>query len=407
MDLLSPSLAFAFRALRHPAFRRYWLGWAISVLGSWMQTLAQGWLVFRLTNSPQVLGLLTALRFGPTLLGLPLAGVLTDYVSRKRLLVMTQAASIMQASVLAVLTLSGQVRVWHVLLLALVQGCIDTVDMPSRQSFQAELVPVADLQSAISLNSAVFNAGRLVGPALAGLVVAEVGEGWCFALNAVSFVPFLLAVLTASGSASPRPGSLDVRRHLAGGMVFAWNCKPIRPLLTGVFVTAAFGLSYSTLLPAFAGVVLRSDARGYGLLLAASGLGAVVGSLGAATRTSRGWQVVGRFQLLLGLALTLLALAGNLWLAAAALVLSGFSIAGQLATTNGYIQIHSPDHLRARLVSLYIWVFSGSTPLGGLVAGFLAEQFGLATAIAAGGGACVAAALSQGGWVRSTGQPER
>lgn len=391
---MKASWSSAFRALRHPPFRRYWVGWAISVLGSWMQTLAQGWLVFRLTSSAQALGILSALRFGPSLFGLPFAGVLTDYFPRRRLLIFTQSAGIVQAGLLAFLTLSGHVHVWHVFVLAFVQGLIDTVDMPSRQSFQVELVPVSDLQSAVSLNSTVFNAGRLVGPALAGLVVAEAGEGWCFALNAASFVPFLWAVISVEERAPAAVGRLAVIPQLLEGLRFAWEHSKVRRLLLSVLVTAVFGLSYSTLLPAVASSVLGTDARGYGLLLAASGLGAMVGSLGVAAAGRRRGTVF-RSQLLLGFSLAVLALSKSLPLASVALVVAGLSVAAQLATTNGYIQTNSPDHLRARLISLYIWVFSGGAPLGGLLAGFLAERFGVPAAIGLGAGFCVAAALLQ------------
>lgn len=390
----APSWRSAFRALQHRAFRRYWVGWAISVLGSWMQTVAQGWLVFRLTNSAQALGILTALRFGPSLFGLPLAGVLTDYVPRRKLLILTQTGGILQAALLACLTLAGTVQVWHVFALALFQGLVDTVDMPARQSFQVELVPVADLQSAVSLNSTVFNAGRLLGPALAGVVVAEVGEGWCFALNAVSFAPFLLAVLAVEEAPRTTADRLQVVAQLVEGVRFAWGEARIRRLLLAVLVTAVFGLSYSTLLPAFAGKVLGSDARGYGVLLAASGLGAMVGSLSVAAMGRRRGTVV-RAQLVLGLALTVLAGSRNLALASAALVAAGMAVAAQLATTNGYIQENSPDHLRARLISLYIWVFSGGAPVGGLIAGFVAEHWGLPAAMALGGALCGGTALAQ------------
>ncbi|MGC8915600.1 MAG: MFS transporter [Thermoanaerobaculum sp.] len=382
----------AFRALRHPYFRRYWVGWAISVLGSWMQTLAQGWLVFRLSHSPQALGFLTALRFGPSLVGLPFAGVLTDYFPRRRLLMVTQSASILQATVLAVLTLTGAVQIWHVFVLALVQGLIDAVDMPSRQSFQVELVPVADLQSAVSLNSTVFNAGRLVGPALAGLVVAEFGEGWCFALNAASFLPFLAAVVAVPEPERSSGGKLEFVPQLVEGVRFAWQHGKIRRLLVAVFVTAVFGLSYSTLLPAFASKILGADAKGYGLLLAASGLGAMVGSLSVAAFERRRGTVV-RAQMLLAVALGVLAASKALALAAAALVVAGLAVAAQLATTNGYIQTSAPDHLRARLISLYIWLFSGGTPLGGLVAGFVAERWGIASALGLGALLSAGAAL--------------
>lgn len=388
------ALPHAFRALRYPAFRRYWAGWAISVLGSWMQTVAQGWLVYRLTNSAQALGLLTALRFGPTLVALPFAGVLTDYVSRRRLLALTQSVSILQATLLAWLTLSGNVLLAHVLLLALVQGFVDTLDMPARQSFQVELVPVADLQSAISLNSAVFNGGRLVGPAIAGVLVARYGEGWCFLINALSFFPFLFAVLSVRGQTSVSRAPFALWPQLIEGVRFAWNDRRIRSLLVAVFLTATFGLAYSTLLPALAKTRLGADARGYGLLLAASGLGAMVGSLWvAARRDERGsGRRVFLALCLLGLSLMSLAWTRFLWAACLSLVVAGWAVASQLATTNGTVQTRSPAELRARLISLYIWVFSGGTPLGGLWAGFLAQKLGTATALLFGGAVCLAGA---------------
>ncbi|MGQ9752335.1 MAG: MFS transporter [Thermoanaerobaculaceae bacterium] len=380
---------YAFRALRCKHFRRYWLGWSISVLGSWMQTLAQGWLLYRITGSPQALGYLTALRFGPALLGLPFAGVLTDFFPRRRLLLFTQTASIAQATVLAWLTLAREVTVWHILLLALFQGVVDALDMPARQSFQAELVPVEDLQSAVSLNSSVFNVGRSLGPALAGLVVARYGEGWCFALNAASFVPFLLALLSVPESAKADLGQLQVFPQLFQGFRFALGDSKIRWLLAAVFVTAVFGLAYVTLLPAYAKAVLNLDARGYGLLLTASGLGATVGSLSVAARGGSRGTGVFFSQALLGTALVGLMWAETLALAAGALLVAGWAVAAQLATTNGYIQTHSPPPLRARLLSIYIWLFSGGTPLGGLWAGWLAQRLGTSQALGIGGGLCL------------------
>jgi len=390
------SFGRAFRALRYPAFRRYWVGWAISVLGSWMQTLAQGWLVYRLSQSPQALGILTALRFGPSLLGLPVAGVLADYFPKRKLLLCTQTGSILKAYCLAFLTLTGQVSVLQIYCFALIQGVLDTVDMPARQSFQVELVPVEDLQSAISLNSTVFNAGRLVGPAVAGVVVTAYGEGFCFALNAASFVPFLWAVLSVKERGPSPAGRLAFWPQLAEGLGYAWRERRIRGLLAAVFVTAVFGLAYSTLLPAFAKTVLGSDARGYGLLLSASGFGAMLGSLSVAVqkthRGSRG-RVFGA-QTVLGLALLALAGARTLPVGCLALAVAGWAVAAQLATTNGTIQVTAPPALRARLISLYIWFFSGGTPLGGLIAGAFAQKFSTPLAVAMGGAACLFSATA-------------
>jgi MFS family permease len=386
------------RALRHRDFRVYWFGQAVSVTGLWMQTMALSWLVYRLTDSPLYLGLLAVARFGPSLLLSPVAGVVADRLPRRDLVVATQAAGLVQAATLAVLTLSGLVAVWHLLSLAAFQGVIDTLDLPARQTLQVDLVGLDDLQSAVSLNSTAFNGARMVGPAIAGVLVAAWGEGVCFAVNAASYAAVLAALL-----AIRLPRAAPARHEpfvaaLRGGLRFAWRTPAVRTALGAVAVTSVVGLSFSTLLPVFARDVLHGGARGYGLLLAGAGLGAVIGALGAATRRGGGSHlVVLAAQGALGAGLIALAASRTLPVAAACLVAVGLAVAIQLATTNALLQTSSPPELRGRVMSLYMWMFVGASPLGGLAAGWLAERVGAPATAALAGAGCVFSALLTAG----------
>jgi MFS family permease len=388
-------LGHAFRALRHPQFRLFWIGQGVSVMGTWMQTMAQGWLVYRLTSSPLMLGLLTAARFGPALFAAPIAGVLTDRYERRRVVLATQAASLVHATLLAALTLSGVVQVWHVLAIAFLQGVVDTLDMPARQTLQVELVGIEDLQSAVSLNSSVFNVGRMTGPALAGVIVAAAGEGYCFAFNALSYLAVLLALSRIRPTTVPPASRRSVRDELLEGVRYAWRQREVRTILIGIAITSGIGLSYSTLLPVFARDVLAAGPRGYGLLLGGAGVGAVVGAMAVAVRRGpRGATlIVGLGQGCLGLGLIALGLTRNLWVATAWMTALGLAVSVQLSTTNGFLQVTAPAALRGRVVSLYTWLFAGLSPVGGLGAGWVAEYLGAPWTAVAAGVLCLLAAL--------------
>ncbi|MGD1147184.1 MAG: MFS transporter [Thermoanaerobaculaceae bacterium] len=398
MGQLASRMSHAFRALRHRHFRVFWIGQWLSVNGTWMQTTAQAWLVYRLTNSPLMLGFLSVVRFGPALVGAPFAGVLTDRLPRRLVVLATQSISLVQASLLATLTLTGVVRVWHVLVLAFFQGVVDTLDSPARQTLQVDIVGVEDLQSAVSLNSSAFNAARMVGPALAGVLVAVWGEGVCFAVNAVSYLAVLVALLTIRIPASPRPAKGSLRAELVEGLSYAWRNRQVRMMLAAIAVTSGFGLSYSTLLPVFARDVLHGGVRGFGLLMSSGGLGAVFGALGTAAR--RGGRhtsvIMAAGQGALGIGL--MALAGTRWLPLASvwMVMIGLGVAIQLSTTNGFLQTTAPPHMRGRVVSLYIWLFSGLSPIGGFAAGWVAEHVGAPWTAAGAGFACLASAALMG-----------
>lgn len=382
-----------FRALRHVDFRVYWIGQWVSVLGTWMHMTALSWLLYRLTSSPTALGLLTVARFGPSLLGSPIAGVMVDRFPRRRLVLLTQTASLVQASVLAALTLSGAVRVWQILILALVQGLVDTLDMPARQTLQVDLVGVADLQSAVSLNSSAFNVSRMVGPVVAGALTVAYGEGVCFAVNAVSYLAVLVALLLVRPQEQTPPGRRSLGRELAEGLRFVWQDRRVRCLLAAMAVTSGVGLSYMTVLPVLARDVLAAGARGYGVLLAGAGLGAVVGALAAATRPASFPAM--RVNLLgltgVGVGLVALGLCRSLAGAVALMSVLGCAVAIQMSTTNGFLQTTAPPALRGRVVAIYTWLFAGLSPLGGMAAGVAAEGCGVtATAVGAGVLCCLA-----------------
>jgi MFS family permease len=382
--------------MRHRHFRVYWAGQAVSVTGGWMQTLAQGWLLYRLTDSPLALGLLSAARFGPSLLGALVAGVVTDRLPRRPLVLATQTLGLLQAAALAALTLSGHVEAWHILAVALVQGVVETFDMPARQVLQVDIVGIDDLQSAVSLNSSAFNAARIVGPAVAGVVVAAWGEGVCFAVNAASYVAVLAALLTLPAGERPVRAETSWRAELAAGVRFAWSTPAVRAMLLAVAVTSTVGLSYSTLLPVVARDVLRGGVNGYGLLLAGAGVGAILGALRAAAGGAAASAPLRALagQGVLGAGLVALGMVRELRLAALVMVVIGFAVSMQLSTTNGFLQTSAPPQLRGRVMSVYFWIFVGMSPIGGIAAGWLAERAGASAAAAVAGALCLAAAAA-------------
>ncbi len=389
-------MSSTFRALRHRHFRLFWVGQWVSVTGTWMQTMAQSWLVYRLTDSPLTLGLLTAARFGPSLFGAPVAGVMADRFARRNLVLAAQALAMAQAGVLAGLTLAGAVEVWHVLLLALLQGIVEAVDMPARQALQLDLVGAEDLQSAVSLNSVAFNAARMVGPALAGVLVALAGEGVCFAANAASYLAVLLALVSIPAAAAVRRAPSGMGARLLEGLRFVRREALLRRVLLAAGVTSLFGLSYITLLPVLARDVLGAGAGGYGALLGGAGLGAMAGALATASRRP-GAGTVGAIawgQAILGVGLMALAASRQVTVALGFMVIIGAAVAVQLSVSNAAMQTSTPDGLRGRVISLYIWIFAGLAPVGGLAAGAAAEVIGATWTAAACGLACAVSALA-------------
>ena len=384
------ALPAGLRALGHRDFRLFWFGQLVSLIGTWMQSVGQSWLVLELTNSPFRLGLIGALQFGPILLFSFLSGAISDRVRKRRLLLGTQTALMLQAFTLAVLVWSGHVQFWHVAVLAALYGLATTLDMPSRQSYVAHLVPRGDLMNAIALNSAVFNGARVVGPAVAGLLVARYGTAAAFVLNGASFIAVIaaLAAIRTEGAPSPRRG-IGLRAEIAEGVRYAAGTPRVALVMSLLVVVSLFVINMNVLVPLIAREVLHEGAHGFGLLMASLGLGAMAGALAVAAlavgRPPLG-MVVGPALAAAGL-LLLLSTARHFGTTAAVLVALGFAQIVFMTSCNTTVQIAVPDELRGRVMGLYALVFAGMTPIGALIMGTVAEHWGVSRACAVGGGA--------------------
>lgn len=379
----------AFRALRHRNFRLFFAGQLVSLVGSWMQMLAQGWLVWRLSRSEWLLGALGFAQMGPVLfLGL-FGGLVTDRFDRRRLVLATQSLLAIQAVALSALTLTGVVQVWMVLALAALLGCIHAFDMSARQAFLLDMAGREDLGNAIALNSSLFNGTRILGPALAGWVVARWGEGACFTLNALSYLAVLgglLAMRFPDATGPLRPVS-PWRAELAEGFRYAWGTPRVRAILGLVVATSLLGVPYAVFLPAYAGEILGGDSTGLGILMSAVGLGALAGALAVGYRKSTQGldRVAGAAAFAFGLGVAAFALSDRFWLSAGLLLFTGFGLMAEVACANTLLQSFAPERLRGRVISFYVVGFIGVTPVGSLILGKLAETFGAPRVLAVSG----------------------
>ena len=381
------------RSLSQRNFRLYFLGQSASFVGTWMQQIALAWLIYRLTGSPFMLGLAAFAGNIPILFLAPFGGVWSDRLNRRRAMMLTQGLSLIQAAVLAGLTFTGRIEVWHLLVAASFLGVVNALDTPLRQAFLLEMVGSREhLPNAIALNSLMMNGSRLIGPALAGVVLAAAGEAWCFLLNAASYLA-MIAALAAMRLAAPPP-SRPTHDWLAGlteALRFAWGFAPSRYLIGLVALVSFVATPYASMMPVFARDLLGGDASTLGLLVGASGAGAMAGVLYLAGR--RGAAGLERLIALAGfsagIGLVLFSQSGTLWLSLALLPLVGFGIITIAASVNTILQLVAPDAMRGRLVSLHITAFLGVMPVGSLVFGLLAERFGVAATVAAGGILCL------------------
>jgi MFS family permease len=392
-----PMLAMGrgFSAVRHRNFRLYWIGQIVSLVGTWMQSVSQPWLVLLLHGSPIQLGVVLALQFAPALALAPLGGVLADRVDKRRLLLLTQSVAAMQAAVLFVLTFTGLIQIWEIMVLALAIGFVNALDMPVRQAFAAELVPREDLINAITLNSASFNLARVIGPAIAGIALALYGPAFNFAINAVSYFGVLIALVRMDPDAMQpiaRPEQpASVRSSLAEGIRYAVRTPTVLWPLVLLGGIGMFGMNFQTLLPLFARFTLNLDADGFGALFAAMGLGSLIGSLSLAFIGSRR-PLVG---MILGGGIGFIAFEAGLGLSRTTLaafpliVLVGFASMLMVNTINIIVQRSVPDALRGRVMALYVTVFAGSTPIGGLFAGTVAQAWGPPAGFLVGAGVSV------------------
>ncbi len=394
-----------FSALRHANYRRFWWGGLISLIGSWMQITAQSWLVYDLTGSPFMLGTVTFFNTIPTMLLTLFGGAIADRSEKRHLLIATQSTFMASAIVLAALTLTGRIAVWHILALSVVTGIAGAMDMPARQSLIPHLVERADLTNAIALNSAAFNSSRIVGPAFAGLVIDQLGgragSGWNFALNALSYLAVIVPLVTIRVNSRPaEPSRQSVLNEVREGVAYAWRTPALRAVLSLLAVAGVFGISYGVLMPVFARDVLHVDARGYGMLLTASGVGATIGALTVASaRLARPGTIIrGTFAAFVVL---VAAFAASSSYRVALLLLVGVSgtITAYMSASNTTIQTIVPDALRGRVMSFYVFALFGTAPLGGLLMGSLASAWGAQAAVLIGATVCGVAVI--GTWVAS------
>jgi MFS family permease len=402
-DEAASTFGRGFVAMRYPNYRRYWFGQIGSLVGTWMQSVALPWLVLQLGGSPLELGLVMAFLFGPAMFVAPLGGVLADRVDKRRALLVVNAVAMAQAAALFALTVSGSIEIWQVYALALVSGVAASVEMPVRQAFVAELVPREDLVNAIALSSTSFNLSRVIGPAIAGVTIAAFGVASSFGLNAVSYLSVLIGLFLiepAKLHAVERPARFpSVRASLAEGLRYARATRTVLWPLVLLGGMAGLAMNFQTLLPLFTRDTLGMDSGGYGAIYAAMGVGSLVGSLALAFATSQRpliRLIVGGGAAFLALAFVL-GFVRNPWFAFPVVIGIGLASMLMVNTINVTIQNSVPDALRGRVMSLYVTVFAGTAPIGGLFAGSVAQAFGAPVAISL-GAALAAILLAVGGW---------
>jgi MFS family permease len=379
------------RALRHRNYRLFASGQLISLIGTWMQSVAESWLVYRLTGSPLLLGVVGFANRIPVFLFSTVGGAVADRYNRHRVVLATQIASMCLASLLAFLTLTHLVQVWHLMAIAALLGIVNAIDIPTRQSFVVELVAREDLQNAIALNSSMFNGARVVGPAVAGVLVAVVGEGWCFFANAVSYIAVIVSLLLMRvPSAAPTARPASIWAHVAEGFRFVLRSRPIVVILLLLGFVSLMGTPYSVLMPIIADQTFHAGSRGLGLLMGASGVGAFIGALTLARRVGlHGYgRTIGLAAMGLGLSLIAFSSVRYFWLGVALLLPAGFAMMTQMAASNTLIQSMIPNSLRGRVMAVYSMMFMGMAPIGALLAGALAGWLGATTTVAIGGGFC-------------------
>jgi MFS family permease len=377
-------------ALRHRDFRLFWCGQLVSLIGTWMQSVGQAWLVLELTGSPLQLGFVTALQFTPILLLSPVGGAMSDRFPKRRIILLTQATMMAQAFALAALVWSGQVRYWHVAVLATIYGIGRAIDIPARQAYITDLVGKPDLANAVALNSVVFNCARVVGPAVAGLLISRFGVATAFFLNGLSFVAVLAALLATRTRGDPDPaGQLGIREGLWGALDYAVRTPPVAFTLALLVVASLLVLNFNVIVPLVAKDVLNEGAHGFGLLMSSLGAGAVMAGIGLTLlRSGRPslWSLAASAAILSAGTATL-ALVGHFGATAALLVALGCCQILFSTGCNTTLQLTTPDALRGRVMGLYALANAGMTPFGALLVGTIAEHFGVRMACALGGGA--------------------
>jgi MFS family permease len=390
-------LGFMVRALHHRNYRLFFSGQSVSLIGTWMTRIATSWLVYRLTGSALLLGLVGFAGQIPSFLLAPFAGVFIDRWDRHRLLVVTQVLAMLQSAALAALTLAGMINIWHVLVLSLFQGVINAFDMPARQSFVVEMVEKReDLPNAIALNSSMVNAARLLGPSIGGVIIAAVGEGWCFTLDAISYLAVIASLLLMRLAPRPAQAARQTRllQELRDGWSYVAGSAPIRSILLLLALVSLVGMPYTVLMPIFASTVLHGGPHTLGFMMAATGVGALLGALFLANRrTVLGLgRVVPFMSALFGAGLIGFSLSSHLWLSLVLLLVTGIGFMVQMSASNTLLQTLVADDKRGRVMSFYTMSIMGVTPFGSLLAGGLAHRIGAPHTLLFGGIGCILAA---------------
>jgi MFS family permease len=392
------SFKFFLRALHHRNYRLFFCGQSLSLIGTWMQQIAMSWLVYRLTNSSLLLGVVGFSSQIPVFFLASIAGVYADRWNRYRILIVTQTLAMIQALILAFLTLTGVVHVWHIIVLSIVLGVINAFDIPTRQSFIIELIEKAeDLGNAIALNSLMFNGARLVGPAIAGILIGLLGEGVCFLINGISFLGIVFALIAIKVPQRKKVvrASQRIWQDLREGYSYAFRFAPIRYILFQLGLMSFLGMSYSTLMPIFAKDILHGGPHTLGFLMSLFGIGALTGSIYLASRqTILG---LGRFiayaSAIFGIGIIAFSLSRTLILSLFMMFVAGFGMIIQMASSNTILQSIVDEDKRGRVMSIYVTAFVGLTPLGNLFAGILASWIGASNTLIVSGIACVIGSL--------------
>lgn len=391
------NLTLVFRALKHRNYRLFFGGQSISLIGTWMQQVAISWLVYRLTNSPFLLGVVGFVGQIPTFLFTPFAGVISDRHSRRGMLVITQSLAMTQALILTVLIFSQHIQVWHLIALSAFLGIVNSFDIPIRQAFTVEMVEDRDdLGNAIALNSSMVNAARLIGPSIAGILIASVGEGVCFLINAISYLAVIASLLLMTSTPKQiKPQAKHIFHELKEGFSYAFNFLPIKIILLLLALISLMGVPYQVLMPVFAKDIFHGGPHTLGFLVAMSGTGALAGAIYLAARKN----VIGLGRIIVwaagifGLGIIVFSLSRVLWVSMFMLLVTGFGMMVHMAASNTILQTIVEEDKRGRVMSFYTMSFMGMVPFGSLLSGILADKIGAPYTLLFGGICCIGGAL--------------
>lgn len=394
---ISSGINTMFRSLKYRNYRLFFGGQSISLIGTWMQRIAMPWLVYHITGSAFLLGVVSFAGQIPTFLLSPFAGVITDRFNRYKVLLLTQVISLVQAMILAILTLTGTIEIWHIVVLSILLGAVNAFDVPSRHSFVIEMVEKKeDLGNAIALNSMMFNSARLIGPSVAGIILASAGEGICFLINAVSYIFVIASLLFMKVKTREIPvKERHMFRELKEGLDYAFGFAPIKHLLLLLAVVNLLGASYQVLMPVFAKEILQGDSQTYGFLMGAAGFGALLGAVYLASRESvmKLGRLIPASVGLFGSGLVAIAFMRIFPVALLLMIFIGLGLMLHTATSNTILQTITEDDKRGRVMSFYTMAIMGTAPFGSLLAGFLARIAGTSQTIVIGGLSCLLGAF--------------